>query len=273
MEEGALTTATRQLQQSPVFDTGRLKAGGLRELRATLRAWEARGLRARVAVLPKGADLTRWRGLWSRLALDPARDLLLITNGRRWEARGWGLDAKVVAAALDRAETGLARYLARGLVMALDELGGAARGAGERRTSGGGRPEAAGSTPPVGAGGEPPRESSGFFLWGAGGLLLAGVGFMVYRRQKLSGATATGYRTRFEAAEQLYADLMLESDAIPEGDDLVASTVRLKGDLDRIHREAAGNAGKMSDPVILGRIDQIVNELSALRTRLIQRGG
>jgi hypothetical protein len=96
------------LRQDRVFDSGRLKPGGRRELSSTIERWQrAYSLYAYVVLLGPDESSEGARALWGKLGLDNKRDLLLIANGRRWEARGWGLSARQVEQALTRAAPAL----------------------------------------------------------------------------------------------------------------------------------------------------------------------
>ncbi len=234
-------------------DAGRLKRGGRKQLGTAIDTRLKGGLRARVVILAKDADLKPYRTLWAQLRLDPKSDLLLVSSGRRWEAKGWGLEPAQIARALDAAEPELKRYLAAGLVAALDNLEAAAA------------PKT--SAPASGLLG-----TTGFAI-GGGVLLLGGLGWVITRRQKRSAGTTRRYLEAFEGADRIFADLMVEGDALEDGDDILRDAGQLKGELDRIDREARGNARAMADPVTIGRLEQVGNHLSALRTRLLQRGG
>lgn len=263
-----LNAAATALRRGGLHDpAGRLKAGGRRELTHALVQTSRLGMTARVVVLPRGADLGPARALWDELKLENGRDLLLLANGQRWEARGWGLTKAEVSEALGAAAPHLKRYLAAGLVRALENLNMAARrGA-----------AAAGATTrdpkPVAPNGERSSLVGTGLVVGGGAVLLAGLAWVVARRQRRGRGVRATYDERFQAAERTYADLMVEGDALDDGDDIIRDAARLKGELDTIDGKARGDLRAMGDPVTLGRLDQVGNHLAALRTRLIQRGG
>ena len=242
-----LKEAPGVLRAAPIYDVdGRLKPRGRAELRRAIDASAAKGLRARVVIVGRDADLKRWRTLWGELKLDPRRDLLLVCSGWRGEARGGGLTPKQISRKLDAAEPELARYLAAGLVAALGSL-------------------------------RPAEPASGFvgsgIALGGGALALAALGWVIARRGRRGAAVAEKYRAAYDAAERTYADLMVDGDALADGDDILRDAARAKGELDAIDREARGDGKKMGDPVILGRLEHVGNQMSTLRTRLLQRGG
>ena len=77
------------LRAGPLADLGPLlKPGGRREVEQEIARIATGGLRAHVVVGPLDADLGPLHALWDRLGFDAAADLLLLFNGRRWEARG-----------------------------------------------------------------------------------------------------------------------------------------------------------------------------------------
>src|SRR5262245_57027695 len=122
-----LDVVARELGTAPLLDRGGLlKPGARREVLAAISRLRERGLRAHVVVLPRGMPLEPWHALWTRLGYDLRRDLLLLSNGKEWQARGFGLTPEAIHAALTKAQTALDQYIGRGLSAALDGLGAAA---------------------------------------------------------------------------------------------------------------------------------------------------
>lgn len=240
------------LRSEPLVDAGGLlKPGGRRELEATLQALAARGLRARIVVTPMNADLAPYHGVWDGLALDPRKDLVLLYNGRRWEARGWGLAPSAVDAALASAAPALRSYHARGLSEALLALARASSGV------------------------TAPKATSG--AWGGVAIgvgTLAGLGllgFVIARRRRRALERKRALERAVHEAEQIYADVMLASEELPEAEAGVLrdKASRLKGELDGV---VSGQRAlpAMEETLTLGRIGQLENELEALRSVVLQ---
>src|SRR5262245_19769414 len=119
-------TAARQLSARSLADpTGMLKPAGRREVEEVIKRWEAQGRFAHVLCVP-ASDLGPFHAVWGKLSLTETRDLLLLFDGMRWEARGWGLSPQVVERELETARPALKQYYGKGLAVALEGLGKAA---------------------------------------------------------------------------------------------------------------------------------------------------
>lgn len=81
----------RALQTSQLADNGLLTTNEKIQVQQTLAALAQRGWQAYVVVLPQSEELTTWHKLWPLMQLPESNALLLLYNGRRWEARGWAL--------------------------------------------------------------------------------------------------------------------------------------------------------------------------------------
>jgi hypothetical protein len=254
-----LASDVAQLRTQDLVDAGRLKAGGRHELETTLARWRALGVHARVVVLPRGTDPTPWRQAWQLLGLDEGRDLLLISDGEHTLARGWGLSRAQIDAALARARPGMARYLGRGLSDAVDALGAAATGVG----------------PAAGAVGERPHSSVVPALVGGslGAIAFAGlVAFVIHRRRRVAARSGAEFAAARSSAERAYADLMLAAEELGEGAaELQLRAAELKRRLDQAIAEGDSSPRRAADPVVLGRIRQLENELAALRSTVSQQ--
>ena len=256
-----LERAVEALREHAIFDQGLLKSGGRREIQASIDRWAARDRRARLLLLARDTSLVPWRAMWDLLSLDPDRDLLLLFNGRRWEARGWGLTQAQIRGALDSARAGLQIYYGRGLVQAIDALG---------QSSVGGL-----------AGGQPdPTQSeiqeSGWLgvspvAVGAVAVGLAAIAFVVARRRRVTQRERAEFDQAHAQAERTYADVVIAADRLDDSVELQSKAGRLKESLDTLKRDADRKPGLKADPVTVGRVRQIESELAAIRSTVLQK--
>jgi len=219
------------LRRGRIVDSGWLAPAARQDLEAAL------GDRVWVVLAERGSDLRALRPVWNDLSLDPERDLLVLYNGERWEARGWGLDDAAIAEALDRAEPALATDPAAGIRAAMDELDAARGGV------------------PWG------------WVGGAGGVFALGLGWIVWRREKVARERRTAALTDAKgSAELAYANLILDADRLgPDSFDLQQRASRLRRELDSVARDTA-------DPnVRAGRMRQVEDEITALQSTVLQR--
>jgi hypothetical protein len=260
--------ALAALRDGDVADVGKLlKPGGLRELEAALGRLRAGGQRARVVLTPLGEDLQPWHVLFERLGLDRQRDLLLLFNGRRWEARGWGLSPAAGQRALAAAEPALRRYYARGLVVALEGLAAAARG--EPAPA----PRAPGSRAPA-TPAPRARSSSGGWVLGVGGVAaLVGLGFVIRRRRRRAAESSRSLAEARSSAEQVFAEVVLATEEMSEADGaaLREKATRLKGEIDALAPPGQKLLEAKQESMTMARLQQLENELEALRSVVLQR--
>ena len=258
-----LTAAASALRESPLVDHGLLKSGGRDEVTAAIDRWNRRGLRAHVFITERGEDLEPWRALWSELRLDEKKDLLLLFNGKQRDARGWGLGRAPIQEALRQAESGHPAYFGHSLVMALDQLGAAATG-----TS---APSSARETP---AHDESEPRGSGFGLMTGVAIAVpvAALAWVLRRRKKLGEQRFAEFEKTRLLAEQTYADVMVAAEALSdEGNEEQRRAGELKDRLDRLAREAAQRPTAANDPVLLGKVEQLDNEMAALHSAILQK--
>jgi uncharacterized protein (UPF0276 family) len=258
-----LSSGASALRESPLVDHGLLKTAGRDEVMAAIDRWNRRGLRAHVFITERGDELGPWHELWSELRLDEKKDLLLLFNGKQWDARGWGLGRAPIHEALQQAESGLHTYFGRGLVMALDQLGAAATG-----TS---APLATRELPAHDA--SEPR-GSGFGLMTAVALAVpvGALAWVLRRRKKLGEQRFAEFEKSRLLAEQTYAEVMVAAEALSdEGSEERRRAGELKDRLDLLAREAAGRPTAANDPVLLGKVEQLDNEMAALHSAILQK--
>ena len=260
-----LDDVARELGEKRFVDRRGLGAATKERVLAAIRAASANALTAYVVVLPDGAALAPWHPLFAQLRLDPKRDLLLLFDGARWEARGWGLGPERIAGVLVRAEATLHTDAGRGLAEAIERLSAAARGV----------PFAALASPD--AGGASPRGAEGAsyapLAWGvAAAGTLGVVGWVIARRMRRASERKKSLKDVVGSAERAHAELMLAAEELPreQASDVQLRAVRLGQELE----SAAAAAGRAADErVALARIEQIESEIAALESEVLQKKG
>lgn len=182
----------RQLRAAQLVDHDLLTPAERADVQQTLGQLAQRGLRAYVVLLPQSAELQTWRQLWTQLGLREPQALLFLYNGRRWEARGWGLAADVIAASLTHTEPTLRQHQGAGLRTALTLL--AAQAAPQPRRT----PARPGTTT--------------LWPWVGGGalvLLIGAAGWFLYRRQRLQQQQVQVLQARCADAEAAFTEIGL----------------------------------------------------------------
>ncbi len=240
-----------------LIDRGQLlRPGGRRELLAEMARLREQGRTARVLLLGRGDPLEPWRGLWDELQLDAQTDLLLLFNGDRWEARGWGLSAASIGGLLEGAEADLRVYYARGLSSALRDIG-----------------EASGVAPPAGDG------LRGFPLTLVG-LLAAAialvVGFVIRRRMARARATQTTFDDLLQSTRQAFAEVMLHGEDLAfrlpdEAKRIQLEAAEFEKELAALEKEVEQDPDKRRTPVLRGRVQHLQDELRVLSSTILQK--
>jgi hypothetical protein len=222
--------------------SGRLGGGGP-ELQRALEALERDGRSAYVALLPPG-EVRSGRRLWTELGLSDQGDLLLLYDGSRWEARGWGLDDAEISRILDESEPSLRGGDVQGLLAALRGLQRAAYGGGVSGALGG-------------------------LAIGAGSLaavaLTGGLGWILMRRMRLQreGQSVAAART---ALQDDVAHLVLSAESLGQGAwELQERAVRLQ---EEVRRLPAGEDARMQ----VARIERLQDEVAALQSQVLAAG-
>ncbi|MBM3224126.1 MAG: hypothetical protein FJZ47_10020 [Candidatus Tectomicrobia bacterium] len=242
------------LRTSQLADNDLLTPAERAAVQQTLTQLAQRGLRAYVVVLPQNEEPQTWRKLWELIPIREQRDLLLLFNGRRWEARGWLLPPVTISRELQQAETVVQRERGAGLVAAVTALAA--------QTSSASRPSARGG-------------GSSLPLWlGGGSLVLLGtMGWLLLRRQRLQRQQqARVFHEARNEAEAAFAQVML-ADGITDVTirDLQLQATTHKQHLDTLTASVEQGQRPASDPVLLGELAQIVNQFATLHSAILRR--
>ena len=252
----ALDDADRLLRKGPVADVGQLlKPAGVREIEREAARLAAGGLHGHVVVAPRGQDLDAWRVLWSRQGYDARRDLLLLFNGRDWQARGWGLEQAQIQRALDAAQPALGQYYGKGLTVALtrlaEETGRAPERPDEKRRS---------------------RSSLLPVFIGAGTALAVGFGWVVARRRRLQRERRQSLAEARKSADQVFADVVLATEDMsgPDAIQLREKATRLHDQIEALAPPNLKQLPAKEESLTMARLRQMENELEALRSSVLQ---
>jgi hypothetical protein len=192
--------------------------------------------------------------------------LLLLYNGRRWEARGWGLAAATIAQVLTQTESALRQSQGDGLSLALTRL---AEQTTIGLTSRPGTPQSAPRRPaPSG------DSTAGLGLWVGGGALvvLGAVGWLLYRRRLLQQQQRQTLQAVCDEAEAAFAQVML-ADAVldPTIRDLQWQATTHKQHLEALLTSVSQGQRQAGDPVLLGEVQQLTNQFAALHSAILRR--
>ncbi|HTR51441.1 MAG TPA: hypothetical protein VMJ10_12085 [Kofleriaceae bacterium] len=278
-----LDALAADLKKAKLVDRGRLKPGGRKEVEAEIDQLDHdRGLHAHVVVLLLSDDPAEAKPVWDRLAYDERTELLLISNGKAWEVRGWGLTRAQIDAAMADSAPAYKAYLGKGLVASLTALAGkVAAVAAPPPPRAPDRPTAPRSQPPTESiapsSGTPTRSTGATFPWlplGIGGAVAIGaVAFAIHRRNRRATESRGDFDRARASAERAYADLVLACEDLggDAGTQLQLKASDLKKRLDDVIADADGKPDKMSDRVVLGKIAQLDSELAALRSTQLQK--
>lgn len=258
-----LDEAVRELRLLPLADPQRhLKEGGRQEVLAELARWRNQGLIAHVLLADPEDSLSGLLAAWPALELDAQRDLLLVFNTRDWAARGWGLREAELREALAAARPRPREIYATSLTRGLSALGALALGrAGPR----GDAAEAGGD------GGLPALLSVG----GTGALLAgAALGLVLRRRRQLAKSGLARLNDARSAAEHTYTELILACEELPEPEraaELQVQATEIKRRLDLVVSQVRQRPASGNDPVRIGEVQQLEDELAALRSTALQQ--
>lgn len=251
-----IENATAELKSASVADPSHhLKPGGRDEVTAEIERLRSLGLIAHVLVVDRGDPIEHFLSAWDALGYDTQRDLLLVYDTHDSVAQGWGLEREVVARELAAARPHVRTTFAHALVAALGRLADV-RLVRERE-----------------------KDDDHSLAWPiAGGTGVAVVGTVIAlairRRNRLAKEGLAKMREARASAERAYADLILACEELPgasEATEIQLRAAELKNRMDGvIHRiEQAPTRG--TDPVEIGRIRQLEDEIAVLRSTVLQK--
>jgi hypothetical protein len=251
-----IETAVTELKSHALADPGQhLKPKGRDEVAAEISLWEGKGLRAHVIVIDPGDSLSDMLGAWSKLGLDEKKDLLLVFDTHGFAAKGWGLSDAALRDALLTAKPREHEVFAQRLIEAIDSIGRA--------------------TAPVK---HEDESGSSMTLPIVGGVVgIAGAGLIalaIMRRNKLAKEGLANLADARKSADRAYTDLVLACEELPG--DPQASEIQLKASdlkkrVDTLVAETEAKPQKGTDPVQIGKIRQLENEIAALRSTVLQK--
>ena len=251
----SLEAAVRELGKQPLADPDQhLKPGGRREVLAEIDNWSRRGLRAHVLVVDPGDSLVHMLRAWQAFDFDPKRDLLLVFDTRAWVARGWGLEEGEIQRILSAARPQQPAVLSAWLIRALSGLGEAASRAPASAADGG-------VSLPV--------------LGGIGvSVVAAALGLVIRRRNQLARLGAAKLLQAQRSAERAYTEVILACEELPvpeQGTEIQLRAAELKRRLDKVVEQVRPRPTTGNDPVRIGEVRQLENELAALRSTVLQK--
>ena len=118
--------------------------------------------------------------------------------------------------------------------------------------------------------------SSLSLIGGAGALalgLIGGTVLVIRRRQRRAAESSAAFAEALAAADSRYAELMLAAEELEgaDGRQLQLRAGTLKQRLDVLAAETRNKPALAADPVTLGKVRQLENEIAALRSTVLQR--
>lgn len=244
-----LDEAAELLRREPVADLGKLlKAGGLHEVEQEIARLAARGLRAHVLIVPPSEELAPLHAVWTKLGLNFDNDLLLLFNGHRWEARGWGLSPAAADGALAAATPALHQYFGKGLASALANLAAAAK-----------RPGRSASTIGLGLG------VSALVAVGA-------VGWVIMRRQRRAQEGRRSLDEARTSIDKVFSDVLIAAEDLhgPEATVLREKATRLREQMNTLAPPSLKQLPAKQESLTMAQLLQMENELEALRSSVLQ---
>ena len=259
-------TAVDSLKSSSIADPStHLKPKGRDEVAAEISKWEGKGLYAHVIVADPDDATSDLLHAYDQLGYKHDRDLLLVFNTKEISARGWVNDAQAVAIIKGNPPEPHQVFAAR-IINVLDALGRDA--ANERKLA---------PSPTAVAHEDSGGSSSLPIVGGVVGIGALGViGLAILRRNRLAKEGLANVADAKKSAERAYTDLVLACEELPG--DAKASEIQLKASdlkkrVDSLVADAEAHPAKGTDPVVIGKIRQLEDEMAALRSTVLQKEG
>jgi hypothetical protein len=271
-----MDTAVAELKLHKLADPEqRMKPHGRDLVIAEIDRWASRGLHAHALVTARG-DAIDAAELFKRLGYVDATDFVLVFDGYNYRGHGWGQD--VSGHAPENAKRTIA-----------DELIALVRAHGVQAVPKP-PPKSAEQLPRPPAPAQPPtsapvtqppakKDDSGFsMLPVVGGTLVVAVGGVValaiMRRNKLAREGAGKVGDAMQSLERNAAELVLACEELPgdpQATDIQLKAAELKKRADVIVAETEAKPQSGNDPVTLGQLRQLENEIAALRSTVLQK--
>jgi len=255
-----IEVAVNRLKLESLADpSSHLKPKGRDNVAVEISKWEARGLHAHVIVIDPEDSVSDLLKAWDRLGYDQKRDLLLVFNTKQIATRGWVSDAQALEA-IRNAPATPHEVFADHIIDILRLLGNAAQ--------------------PAAANAAKHEDSGSSALPIVGGVVGIGalgvIGLAIMRRNRLAKEGLANVADAKKSAERAYTDLVLACEELPG--DAKASEIQLKASdlkkrVDSLVADTEEHPSKGTDPVVIGKIRQLENEMAALRSTVLQKEG
>ncbi len=209
---------------------------GPRILRPVFERHRERGLHAYVVRAEPGRPLDEVWPLWSKLGLNEESDLLLLYNGTRWEAKGWGLSAAQISQALAAAEPALQRSQTEGLALVLDKLA---------------------ELVPLEIPWLPLSMHTAALTW---------LGWVLVRKFKRHRQSKQRIAKALSSAAAVQAEVMLAAEQLPTD-----AAAKVQRHATRLGEEFQPAAQSGDEALAVGRLEQLESELNALHSEVLAR--
>jgi hypothetical protein len=284
-----IDTALAELKDKPLADPdARMKPHGRELVVQEIERLRASGLRAHVLVVAHGDKLDAG-AMFEKLGYDLDKDLLIVFDGYAFYGRGWG--QKEISGHGPKQTT---RTIADELIALLRSRAALTKSP-HPSPSPSPSPLPSPSPSPVPSPSPLPRPSTtpsptptptptsdhddGFpLLPVVGGTLLVATGGLVtlaiIRRQKLARSGLAKLDDARASLDRSYAELVLACEELPgdpQATEIQLKATELKKRMDAIVADTQAKPHTGNDPVTLGKLQQLENEIAALRSTVLQK--